>query len=297
MLHTTINYLSYFLIPLLFLLIYLIIRYRDRLLKKKLLLILSILSIPVLLLFIYARFVEPNTVKVRSSDIEVGFKTKIVLIADTHIGVYSNKSFFKKVVNKINSIEEVDAVVLAGDITYNPKREDILELLAPLKDIKYPVIAVLGNHDIGHPGPDIEEDLELALKRLGVIYLKNDSVKIEGNDDITFLGLADLWSGDVNIEKLNSFDDKENLIVIAHNPDTVYKYNKNIPDLTLSGHTHGGQIRLPLIYEHFIPSRYGFNEGFYNIEKGKIFVTSGLGQTGLPFRIGIKPVVDILNLY
>lgn len=273
--------------------IFLIVKYRKKLLEKKFFLVLSILLIPILLLSIYARFVEPNTLKVQSSDIEVGFKAKIVLIADTHLGVYSNKAFLRKVVRKINSIEDVDAVILAGDIIYYPKR-DLIKLLEPLKDIKYPLLVVLGNHDVGYPGPNLEQELEEAFKKLDVVYLKNSSVKI---GDVTFFGLGEIWAGDADIEKLESLESDENLIVIAHNPDTVYEYKKNIPDLTLSGHTHGGQIRLPFIYEYFIPSKHGFNEGFYNIEKGKVFVTSGLGQTGLPFRLGIPPQIDIIQLY
>lgn len=257
-------------------------------------LVLAVILTLASLIFTYARFVEPNIVKVQGSDIEIGFKGKVVLIADTHVGVYSNKHFLKKVVKRINSIEDVDAVVLAGDIIYYPKG-DLALLLEPLRDIKYPVIAVLGNHDVGYPGPNLEKELEEALKKSNVIYLKNSSVKI--GDNITFFGLGELWAGDADIETLESFDRSENLIAIAHNPDTVYEYKKNIPDLTLSGHTHGGQIRLPFIYRYFIPSKHGFNEGFYNTQKGKVFVTSGLGQTGLPFRLGVPPTIDIIQLY
>lgn len=294
MMHTIINYISYLPIPLLIILIFLIVKHRKKLLERKFLLVLAVILTLASLIFTYARFVEPNIVKVQGSDIEIGFKGKVVLIADTHVGVYSNKHFLKKVVKRINSIEDVDAVVLAGDIIYYPKG-DLALLLEPLRDIKYPVIAVLGNHDVGYPGPNLEKELEEALKKSNVIYLKNSSVKI--GDNITFFGLGELWAGDADIETLESFDRSENLIAIAHNPDTVYEYKKNIPDLTLSGHTHGGQIRLPFIYRYFIPSKHGFNEGFYNTQKGKVFVTSGLGQTGLPFRLGVPPTIDIIQLY
>ncbi len=86
-------------------------------------------------------------------------------------------------------------------------------------------------------------------------------------------------------------------MVFTHNPDTTLSYRKNIADLTIAGHTHGGQIRLPLIYKFAIPCKGDFDQGLYQSTTGKTFVTSGLGEVGLPMRLGIPPVIDILELY
>lgn len=243
---------------------------------------------------IYGRLIEPNIIKTHESQIEVGFKGRIVLISDLHAGAYIKPAFIKKVVKKINEIENIDAVVIAGDLTYYPQT-DLKSLLSPLSKLNFPTLAVLGNHDTGHPGPEIREELIDALGEQGVIVLNNSSSKIE-NLDIVFLGLGELWDKDAEVSMLENYSTSDNLVVIAHNPDTVYLYEKSIADLTISGHTHGGQIRVPLIYKYFIPSEYDFNQGFYFTNKGKVFVSSGLGQSGLPFRFGIYPSIDVITL-
>lgn len=296
MIHTIINYLSYLPIPLFLVLVFLVIKNRKKIFSNLLLLLGSILVFFALLILIYARVVEPNLLQVNHSNIEVGFKGRIVLISDIHVGAFSNQKFLKKVVDEINRIEDVDVVVLAGDITYYP-REDLTKLLSPLKDLKYPVLAVFGNHDTGHPGPILKKPIANAFEELGVTLLENEGVKVDGSG-IAFFGFGEFWDDRVDIEKWETFySSNKNAIAIAHNPDTVYEYGDIIPSLTLSGHTHGGQIRLPLIYEYFIPTYYDFDEGFYNTPKGDVFVSSGLGMTGLPFRLGVSPVIDVINLY
>ncbi len=246
-------------------------------------------------LLIYARFIEPNIIVEKNTSIETGFKAKIVLISDLHIGAYNSPKFLERVVEKVNSIENVDFVVIAGDITYYPIG-DLDTLLSPLKNLQKPTYAVLGNHDSQAPGPDIEEVLKEALEKNNVIFLKNEDIYIE-DLGIHILGFGDLLAKEVDIKRLKNFKDEDNLVVIAHTPDTVYSYKYIEPDLTLSGHTHGGQIRIPFIYKYFIPTKYGFDEGYYETEKGKVYVSSGLGMTGLPFRLGIPPVIDIIKTY
>ncbi len=246
-------------------------------------------------LLIYARFIEPNIIVEKNTSIDTGFKAKVALISDLHIGAYNSTKFLEKIVEKVNNIENVDFVVIAGDITYYPIG-DLDTLLWPLKNLQKPTYAVLGNHDSQAPGPDIEDELKEALERNNVIFLKNEDIYLE-DLDIHILGFGDLLAKEVNIKKLKDFKDEDNLVVIAHTPDTVYSYKYTEPDLTLSGHTHGGQIRIPLIYKYFIPTKHDFDEGYYETEKGKVYVSSGLGMTGLPFRLGIPPVIDIIEIH
>jgi len=290
-----INYTSYLLLitPILLFLLY--SKIKDKFTDKPLFKIVMVFLFLINFLLIYARFIEPNIILEKNTDIETGFKAKIVLISDLHIGAYNSTRFLERIVEKVNSIEDVDFVVIAGDITYYPIG-DLDTLLSPLKKLQRPTYAVLGNHDSQAPGPDIEEELKEALEKNNVIFLKNEDIYIE-DLDIHILGFGDLLAKEVNIKKLKDFKDEDNLVVIAHTPDTVYSYKYIEPDLTLSGHTHGGQIRIPFIYKYFIPTKYGFDEGYYETEKGKVYVSSGLGMTGLPFRLGIPPVIDVIELY
>jgi len=292
-----IDSISYFVLLSPFLIIYFSIK--KSIWKKKNLFpkILTIILLALNLVLIYARVIEPNIIKTEETDIEVGFDARIILIADIHMGAYNREYTFKKVVDRINKIEDVDFVIVAGDLTYVPIG-DITSLLSPLKEIRSPVYTVLGNHDVGYPGTDLSYEIRNALEILDIPLLEDDVIHLElEKNDVTLVGLRDLSISKKGFEILDNIDEKENSIVIAHNPDSIYKYkNKNI-DITLSGHTHGGQIRLPFIYKFFIPSSYGFDQGLYTLEKGKVFVSSGLGLTGLPFRLGVKPTIDILNLY
>lgn len=295
LIHHIINLFSYILpfLPLAILIIFLI-RSSEPMNVLKLLLLIFIALLLGCVLF-YSRFIEPNTVKVNNVNIETGFKSKIILISDLHIGVYSSSSFLEKVVNEINKIQEVDFVVIAGDITYYPSK-DLDKLLEPLTRIDKQTYLVLGNHDSGQPGPYIESELIQIFSQSRMKLLKNESIYIE-NLNLHLVGLGDLWAREAEVDKLNEYSKEENLLVIAHTPDTVYKYKSNIADLTLSGHTHGGQIRIPYIYKFFIPTKFDFDQGLYNTNKGQVYVSSGIGISGLPFRFRIPPSIDIINTY
>jgi len=248
------------------------------------------------LLFFYARFVEPKLLFVNHYKIETGFKAKYALIADMHLGIYNDASIMERTVDKINK-EDVEAVLIAGDFTYEPQFYDMRKLFASLSKLKVPVYAVLGNHDCQQPGPDIRKKLESVLTSLGVKLITNKAVKL---NNVTLLGLGSLWAGDDDLSRLNTYTKEENLVVLTHNPDTTLDYKSNhYPDLTLAGHTHGGQVRIPYLYKKIIPVRgdVPWDQGLYTFKDQKVFVTSGIGEIGLPLRFLIPPTIDIIELY
>jgi len=247
-------------------------------------------------LFFYARFVEPKLLFVHHYKIETGFKARYALIADMHLGIYNDASIMKRTVDKINK-EDVEAVLIAGDFTYEPQLDDMKQLFASLSKLKVPVYAVLGNHDCQRPGPDIRKELEKVLTDLGVKIITNKAVKL---NNVTLLGLGSLWAGDDDLLRLSNYTKEENLVVLTHNPDTTLDYHPNHhPDLTLAGHTHGGQVRIPYLYKKVIPVRgdVPWNQGLYTFKEQKVFVTSGIGEIGLPLRFLIPPTIDIIELY
>jgi len=211
------------------------------------------------------------------------------------LGVYKNTNFLKKIVKQINKIEDADAVLIPGDFIYYPP-QNLATLFSPLKNIKYPVYAVLGNHDSQKPGPSIQKKLQQTLEKNNVIFLHN-SKAIMKNKKIILLGLGDRWAKQDDLSKINQFSKNDNLIVLAHNPDTTLNYKNSIPDLTITGHTHGGQIRIPWLYKKIIPCEGNFDQGLYTEKYGKVFVTAGVGEIGLPMRLGIPPTIDILETY
>jgi len=254
--------------------------------------ILTVLAV----LFIYARFVEPKVLLVNHYKIETGFKAKYALIADTHLGIYNDASILKRTVEKINK-ENVDALFIAGDFTYEPQFDDMKELFSALSEVKVPMYAVLGNHDCERPGPPIRSELEKVLLSLGVKVITNEIIQL---GDVKIVGLGSRWAKEDDVSLLSRFEKKENVVVLTHNPDTALSYKKNhYPDLTLAGHTHGGQIRIPFLYKKVIPveGEVLWDQGLYDYKNGKVFVTSGIGEVGLPLRFLIPPAIDILELY
>ena len=275
--------------------IFFVFKEKKALYKDKILSLIIILVLLGTLLFIYSRFIETNIISVQTTKIEVGFSSKVVVMSDLHLGVYKGINFLKRIVNKINKIKNVDAVLIPGDLTYDPP-ENLEALFSPLKDIKFPVYAVLGNHDSERPGPPIQAKLQKALENNGITFLHNSSA-IMKNKSIVILGLGDRWADQDEISKIDEFVKVDNLIVMTHNPDTTLDYKNSIPDITIAGHTHGGQIRIPHLYKQIIPCVCDFNQGLYDKEYGKVFVTTGLGEMGLPMRLGVPPTIDILELY
>jgi predicted MPP superfamily phosphohydrolase len=250
-----------------------------------------------LVLFIWARFVEPSWIRLNRQSLSgSGHQAKIALISDMHVGVFDGRQRLARSVKTINK-EKPDLVLIAGDFLFEAKEENISRLLLPLKDLKAPAFAILGNHDDGHPGKDLSIELKRVLESYNVQLLDNE--RWEGNlasSQASIIGFPDLWNHASNYQLLNGLDkDKLNILMI-HNPDQAYDIEKDLPlSLTVAGHTHGGQIRLPG-YQRQIPTAYDFDKGWYRINKHPLFITSGLGMVGLPFRFLCPPEIVIIEL-
>lgn len=251
-----------------------------------------------LFLFIWMRFREPQQIAIEEYTIDVGVHKKIALIADLHLGIYKDWTYLQKVVNKINKIPWLDYVFIAGDFTFYPtKNQDLDELFQPLGDLKVPVYAVLGNHDEQKPWPNLKLNLVRALEKQGVHYLQNDIVKF---DDFFLVGLWAHLAGEDDVRLLKNFHVVNNVIVLTHNPDTVLNYNNYNADITLVGHTHCGQIRLPLIHDWLRPYIYpvegDFDCGYMRTKYTQLFITPGLWEVFLPMRWRNPPTISVISL-
>jgi len=249
------------------------------------------------ILFIYSRFIEPQIIVENEHKIDVWFKWKVVVISDIHLWIYKDVNFLKRVVEKINNIKNLDAVFIAWDLTYEPSNLD--NLFAPFKNLKYKTFAVIGNHDNWNPGIPIENEIKKVLRDYNIAYLHNEKTIIP-NTNIKLLWLWDSWNNEDDITMINNYNKEDNLIVLTHNPDTSLKYNKSIgelADITITGHTHWWQIRIPFLYKTRIPTSWDFDEWLYNYLWAKVFVSSWLWEVGLPMRLWIPPVIDIIEFY
>jgi len=291
---------SYLAFPFIGVLIWL---YRKKRISKNF----TIAIIALSLLFIYSRFIERYIIITKynpaitiSQDTENLTTIKIAVISDTHIGAYKSPIFLKNVVTKLNRANP-DLVLIAGDLTEALPPKDINQAMMPLENIKAPTYVVLGNHDylktFGRTTGELTKAELFAALSPHVNILDNEITTITiKNETITLAGLGDPWGQDTNYSILENLNPQTTNIVLAHNPDVSYQLPNQYPDLLVSGHTHGGQIRIPFIYHKAIPSKYNFNEGFYEVNGIPVFVTAGLGEVGLPMRLGIPPRIDILEI-
>lgn len=263
--------------------------------------IIALILIALSFIVIYAGFIEPKLLVIRNSSVDLRenptAEFRAAVISDLHIGVFKNGVRLKKVIERVNALNP-DLVFIAGDFVYRLEKDAIESELKALSELDAPVYAITGNHDEGKPGKNVNKEVLAALKKYGV-YAVDDKMEtaIINGKELTIIGLSDYWTGNADYELLGRFDQSKPSIVLTHNADIVYDFpEKTAIDLVIAGHTHGGQIRLPLLYKLAIPSEYDFDKGFYSINGIKMFVSSGIGMVGLPFRFLAPPEIDVLEI-
>ena len=241
------------------------------------------------ILFVWARFIEPQLLITQSTSIpDTQINTDIVLIADLHIGVYKSPRFLERVVNKVNTIP-ASFNVIAGDFVYEVDADQLDIIFAPLKQLNRPTYIVLGNHD------SETEGLKEALLRLNLIDIEQ---KVIDMGAYQIGGVGDRW--DYNDKIRFSPETNKPLIVVAHNPDSATEFNQPDIKMILSGHTHCGQMRIPLLYKKVIPSEFGYDCGLEQAQTAAgtrpIFITAGTGEIALPMRLFNPPTIDLIRL-
>ena len=251
-----------------------------------------ILLLFVCLFSLWGSFIESQILLVRHTVIDVGFSARIALIADLHLGPLKGEKFLRRVVRRINQLS-VDYVLVAGDWTYEPRIRDLERLFKPLKDLKFPTFGVLGNHDVERPGPKLREKLVKLLESYGVRMLHNEIVPLT---NFTLVGLGDHWIGEDDSRILEQIPEDQNTLVLMHNPDSIDGFPRPVSKgLSVAGHTHGGQIRIPF-YKKLIPVKGNYHHGLTHEPNGKLFITSGIGETAVNVRFLRPPRIDVLEL-
>ena len=250
------------------------------------------------IIFVDARFIEPNYISVNKTKINIWFKkqVRIALISDIHLWIYKKWDFAEKIVKKLNSLENIDYIFIAWDLTYldeNKTKFDLEKLFWSFKNIKKPVYWVLWNHDVELPWPKIREELVKEFNKYNFKFLNNEIIEFE---DFNLIWLGSHWSWEDKIEILNKIKNSKKNIVLTHNPDTLLKYKNKKADLTLCWHTHWWQIKIPFLYKLVLPVKWNFDEWLTQEKNTQLFITSGLWIIWLPFRFLNPPVIDILEI-
>jgi predicted MPP superfamily phosphohydrolase len=236
---------------------------------------------------------------------------RIVHISDIHASFWVSSKYLNHVVTRINAIEK-DLLVITGDIITgsvndflkrwlpnNSNRHITTAIEALGKLEKGPKLAVLGNHD-QWDGKKTEQHLVSELERIGIGVLRNSPrIIFRGKDRITVAGTDDVWFSCNLHQALKGVSPDSFTVLLSHSPDireSLESHNK--VDLTLCGHTHGGQIAIPYLSPYYLPIKRPtrYMAGLVQEPYGYTYVNRGIGTLVFPLRINASPEITVLTL-
>lgn len=269
--------------------------------KKKYIIILTIICIT-LCFMIYAYYentsLQVTNYEITSEEIPIDFNNyKIVQISDYHNA--KSKKLNNELISKIKK-EKPDIIVITGDLVdaYKTDIETSINLIKSIKDIS-PIYYVTGNHE---EKIDNYSKLKESLEELKVRILNNETESIKKNGyKINLIGINDPTNETIcEIElKESSYDVKSYNILLSHRPELLDVYSKNDIDLVLTGHAHGGQIRIPFVGGLVAPNQGLFpkyTSGIYQKDTTTMIVSRGIGNSIIPFRINNNPELVVITL-
>jgi uncharacterized protein len=232
---------------------------------------------------------------------------KIAQLSDLHYDEYFPAAPIRKAVDMVNGLN-ADLVVLTGDFVTVPlfkkylggrKRaarfiEPCANLLAQVR-ARRGVLAILGNHDAGSDPNRITE----ALQAKGITVLRNRSIPFEeAGQRLWLAGLDDVLEERSDLDlTLRAVPKSEPVILLAHEPDYANFVSHYPVDLQLSGHSHGGQVRFPLIGAPYLPPLgTKYPRGLHRIRGLTLYTNAGIGTIRLPVRFCCPPEVTLFRL-
>jgi uncharacterized protein len=220
---------------------------------------------------------------------------KIVHLTDIHHSLFTPIDDVERVVHLANRLEP-DVVALTGDyVTLSPAYIwPAARVLGKLR-ARRGIFAVLGNHDFQVDA----HEMTRALRAERIRVLRNSRYPIRaGGKTLWFLGVDDLWwDSDDLPAALRAVPARDPKVLLCHNPRGIWQASEHGIDLVLSGHTHGGQVRLPglgSLYRSKLGER--FVEGWNHLNGTQIYVSRGIGKVVVPLRLGCPPEIACLRL-
>ncbi len=222
---------------------------------------------------------------------------RVLHVSDIHYGFFFDRSRLKEMIARISEVPK-DVIVATGDFVAELRApEQVKEFWSIFRELEAPggVFSVLGNHDHWN----FEETALECLAESGQdLYGKVSRIEREG-ERLWLAGARDFQTQPQRVDPLlEEIPPKECRVVLAHNPDSADTVSSRRVDLFLCGHTHGGQVRLPGLGAVVLPVRNrSYVSGKVRSQRGdRVFISRGIGCTGLPIRFLAPPEIPILEL-
>ena len=248
----------------------------------------------------YGSFIESQSLVVEESEViiseQITDSIKAVLIGDIHAGPYRKSQWVQKVVDAAN-LQEPDIIFLLGDYVYDDA--DQTKYLSALSGLNAPlgVFAVTGNHDHRTGNP---EQIRASLESYGITLLDNAHYDLFADESLWLVGISDVWY-DADLQTaFEGITTDDTAIFLSHNPEVSLYAATHKADLVLSGHTHGGQVRLPFLGSvSEIPSLLGrkYDKGLFSYNTWQLYITPGVGETGPRARLFNPPQIDVVTVF
>jgi len=224
----------------------------------------------------------------------------LAVLADLHHGPLVGLGFIRRVVERAAALRP-DLITLVGDYAHRgrfcanqlpPCLEVLSELTAPLG-----VYTVPGNHDMANDGRIYRDTIAVTPQ---LTDLTNRSISLTlGGERLWLAGVDEMWYGQPDLDQaLKGVPAGEAVVLLCHNPDFMEEQPDERVGLALCGHTHGGQIYLPVIGAPWMPSSYGmkYRHGLVEGPASQVFVSRGIGESGVPLRVGAPPEINLITL-
>ena len=280
----------------------------------------GIVALLIIWSFIEPRLLNTKTETAKIPNLPADWEGKqVAQISDFQIGLWGdNRGTARRSVAKI--VEAKAAVALiSGDFLYHPGKnikpeiETAVDIVRPLVEAGIPTYAVLGNHDYGmsskkaQPKTGEAERLEKALETAGIEVLENEAVELRSpsnSEPLYLIGVGSLWANRDNVDKaLTEVPDSSPRIVMMHNPDTFEQFPANTAPLSVAGHTHGGQVRVPgtpqWSWLRFTQKDKVYADGWakgYGEPSNQLYVNLGIGMSIAPIRLFCPPTLTFFTL-
>lgn len=274
---------------------------------KRFLKILIILLLFILIIFLYAKYIGTmgfitKEYAIYSDNLPTSFDgLKIVHFSDLHYGRAIDEEKVNDIIKEINFINP-DIVVFTGDLIDKDidVTDDMYDFLTKsLNDInvKYAKYAVLGNHDYYGMNKVIK-----VFNDSDFVYLENEYefITSPNGEKIFISGIGNVTRHLDDVDTAMDYDNNDSAsyqITLVHEPDITDEIINNNVDLILAGHSHNGQLRLPLVGAIYTP--YGakkYYDEYYKIDNTDIYISSGIGVSGINLRLFNKPSINFYRI-